>query len=54
MVPVSGQLLVILDMVPKPKIRNFSLILISEYLQPVQVQIDSKEEMQNTNNSALW
>jgi len=40
MVPVSGQPLVRLDMVRKPKTRNFSVLLISVFLQPVQVQTD--------------
>jgi len=38
MVPVSGQPLVRLDMVLKPKTPNFCILLISVFLQPVQAQ----------------
>jgi hypothetical protein len=53
MVPVSGQPLVRLDMVRKPKNPNFSIILISEFFQPVQVQTDFNQDRQYTYNATL-
>jgi hypothetical protein len=54
MVPVRGQLLVRLDMVRNPKIRNLYVFLISVFLQPVQVQTDFNQESQYTYNATLW
>jgi hypothetical protein len=53
MVPVSRQPLVRLDVVRKPKIPNFSIILISEFLQPVQIQTDFNQEKQYTYIATL-
>jgi len=54
MVPDSGQPLVRLDMVRKPKIPNFCVFLISVFIQPVQVQTDFNQERQYTYNATLW
>jgi hypothetical protein len=53
MVPVSGQPLVRLDVVRKPKHQNFYVFLISVFLQPVHVQIAFNQERQYTYNATL-
>jgi hypothetical protein len=53
MVPFREQLLVRLDMVRKLKNSNFSIILISQFFQPLQVQTDFNKERQYTYNATL-